>query len=67
MASLSIVYFLIHQNYIDDLQYLGEKVPRIFNRYSYLMVAYLLGRERVYMNNTMISFRETPGYGRDLD
>ncbi|TNV87779.1 hypothetical protein FGO68_gene3038 [Halteria grandinella] len=32
-----------------------------------MMVGYVFARERVYMNNTMISFLETPGYGHNID
>lgn len=67
MSSMSIILYLLFEDYIDTFKYLAEWVPVIYNRYVYMMVSYVFARERVYMNNTMTSFIETPGYGHNID
>ncbi|TNV87923.1 hypothetical protein FGO68_gene15699 [Halteria grandinella] len=67
LSSMSIILYFLFENYIGTFKYLAEWVPVIYNRYVYMMVGYVFARQRVYMNNTMVSFLETPGYGHNID
>lgn len=68
IASYFVLSYILHENFIDGLQYLQDTTPSFFDRYRYLILIFGIGRERVLFNTTFLNSMEfDPMYGQNLD
>ena len=61
-----IVYMLLLRQ-TDDLNYIRENIPFLYNRIRFLSLTYGIARVRVFHNNSLECMETDPVYGKNID